>query len=470
MTNENNQCPYPFICPIMQDGQPMQDPVIAADGHTYERSGIDRWLANHTTSPVARSEMVNKNLLPNHAMKSQIEQWREEQKGVTARLKKLEALLAKIHLCESRADALSALSVLSDFIAESETPIQAGQLKRIRIMLENDDELWSDTVKGALEVVEAQCQATTQTLQGKLRKVKLLYDVSSRAHAKVVANKVSKGKELEESEEKVKRLEAELKREKMTVESLKHNLEHGHKTEPYRKIEEEYEEEVENIQRVLGRKAAAEEEGEEEEEVQGGGKKRKRGSGGESGARATEQAKPDMGILFVEGWEWWSGTNFRKRDVLRGQMLIEAAADEGVAVAEACCMYHVWGERWDDGKLDGFKRFKELLAEGNGEHQAIAMFMVGLYYDYCGLCGHTTVSGTTMDEDDVMMLEWWGKAAEKGNCDAMFALGKINVQRGVDMEMVEEWFKKAAALGHAEAKACLMLESVYCHNYLHDLY
>jgi hypothetical protein len=67
-------------------------------------------------------------------------------------------------------------------------------------MLEGDETLWSDAVKGALEVVEAQCQATTQTLQGKLRKAKLLDGVSSRAHAKVAAARASKEKELEESE------------------------------------------------------------------------------------------------------------------------------------------------------------------------------------------------------------------------------------------------------------------------------
>ena len=148
MTEINHECPDPFICPITQAGQPMQDPVIAADGHTYERSGIERWLTNHTTSPVTRAVLRNQELLPNHQLKSQIEQWREDQKGVTARLKRLDVLLAKIHFCGSRADALSALSALSEFIVESETPIQAGQLKRVRNVLENDDELLSDAVKG----------------------------------------------------------------------------------------------------------------------------------------------------------------------------------------------------------------------------------------------------------------------------------------------------------------------------------
>ena len=81
MTTENNPCPDPFICPIMQDGEPMQDPVMAADGHTYERSGIAEWLANNATSPVTNAVLRNQELTPNHQLKSQIEQWREIRKG-----------------------------------------------------------------------------------------------------------------------------------------------------------------------------------------------------------------------------------------------------------------------------------------------------------------------------------------------------------------------------------------------------
>jgi phage shock protein A len=61
----------------------------------------------------------------------------------------------------------------------------------------------------ASRVVEAQCQSTTQTLQGKLRKAKLRHGVSSKAHAKVVAHKASKEKELEESEGKIRSLRSE---------------------------------------------------------------------------------------------------------------------------------------------------------------------------------------------------------------------------------------------------------------------
>lgn len=42
-------------CPITL--QPMVDPVVAEDGHTYERAAIIKWLAEHSTSPLTRERM-----------------------------------------------------------------------------------------------------------------------------------------------------------------------------------------------------------------------------------------------------------------------------------------------------------------------------------------------------------------------------------------------------------------------------
>lgn len=38
-----------FSCPITREL--MRDPVIAADGHTYDREAIEMWFRNHDTSP-----------------------------------------------------------------------------------------------------------------------------------------------------------------------------------------------------------------------------------------------------------------------------------------------------------------------------------------------------------------------------------------------------------------------------------
>eukprot|EP01032_Pedospumella_encystans_P031847 gene31847-35948_t len=38
-----------FICPITYEL--MRDPVVASDGHTYEKAAIEKWLKNHKISP-----------------------------------------------------------------------------------------------------------------------------------------------------------------------------------------------------------------------------------------------------------------------------------------------------------------------------------------------------------------------------------------------------------------------------------
>lgn len=60
-------------CPILQSGEPMVDPVVAADGVTYERTAITRWLSMRNTSPMTNVRLPNKRLTPNYALKAIIE-------------------------------------------------------------------------------------------------------------------------------------------------------------------------------------------------------------------------------------------------------------------------------------------------------------------------------------------------------------------------------------------------------------
>ncbi|CAL5080209.1 unnamed protein product [Urochloa decumbens] len=66
--------PSYFICPILQDV--MRDPLIAADGFTYEAEAIREWLdSGHQTSPMTNLELPHRDLLPNHALRSAIQEW-----------------------------------------------------------------------------------------------------------------------------------------------------------------------------------------------------------------------------------------------------------------------------------------------------------------------------------------------------------------------------------------------------------
>jgi len=57
-------------CPIT--GQPMRDPVVAGDGHTYERSAILRWMHTSDISPMTRATLPHKDLVPNYLLISSI--------------------------------------------------------------------------------------------------------------------------------------------------------------------------------------------------------------------------------------------------------------------------------------------------------------------------------------------------------------------------------------------------------------
>jgi len=63
--------PSEFLCPI--SNEVMKDPVIACDGHTYERSEIENYLKQHNKSPLTGEAAEHSFVFPNKAMKKQIE-------------------------------------------------------------------------------------------------------------------------------------------------------------------------------------------------------------------------------------------------------------------------------------------------------------------------------------------------------------------------------------------------------------
>eukprot|EP00525_Craspedostauros_australis_P005974 CAMPEP_0198109616 /NCGR_PEP_ID=MMETSP1442-20131203/1680_1 /TAXON_ID= /ORGANISM="Craspedostauros australis, Strain CCMP3328" /LENGTH=670 /DNA_ID=CAMNT_0043765359 /DNA_START=19 /DNA_END=2032 /DNA_ORIENTATION=- len=58
-------------CPIT--GEPMVEPVVAPDGHTYEEVAIRRWLTTSDKSPLTGSVLAHNNLVPNYGLISSVE-------------------------------------------------------------------------------------------------------------------------------------------------------------------------------------------------------------------------------------------------------------------------------------------------------------------------------------------------------------------------------------------------------------
>ncbi|XP_057453645.1 U-box domain-containing protein 35 isoform X2 [Lotus japonicus] len=69
--------PNHFICPILQDV--MDDPCVAADGYTYDRKAIEKWLQENDNSPMTNMALPHKNLIPNYALVSAILEWKSSE-------------------------------------------------------------------------------------------------------------------------------------------------------------------------------------------------------------------------------------------------------------------------------------------------------------------------------------------------------------------------------------------------------
>ena len=65
-----DEVPERLTCPLTLEL--MKQPVIASDGHTYERCAIQQWLERAKTSPVTNERLRTPDLIPNHAMKAMI--------------------------------------------------------------------------------------------------------------------------------------------------------------------------------------------------------------------------------------------------------------------------------------------------------------------------------------------------------------------------------------------------------------
>ena len=73
--HSSSSTPAAFTCCITSEL--FVDPVVAVDGHSYERAAIERWLQSHDTSPRTGERLPSKALVPNHGLRAQVHDHRE---------------------------------------------------------------------------------------------------------------------------------------------------------------------------------------------------------------------------------------------------------------------------------------------------------------------------------------------------------------------------------------------------------
>ncbi|KAI7808405.1 WD repeat, SAM and U-box domain-containing protein 1-like isoform X2 [Triplophysa rosa] len=74
----DSDVPDEFLCPVTREL--MKDPVIAADGYSYEREALETWIRtpNHT-SPMTNLPLQTNILTPNRSLKMAIQRWKASQ-------------------------------------------------------------------------------------------------------------------------------------------------------------------------------------------------------------------------------------------------------------------------------------------------------------------------------------------------------------------------------------------------------
>jgi len=75
----DDEVPQELTCPMTLEM--MQDPVITADGQTYERKEIEEWLQTKNTSPLTGEPLAHQLLVPNVLVRGMCRKFLEKQKG-----------------------------------------------------------------------------------------------------------------------------------------------------------------------------------------------------------------------------------------------------------------------------------------------------------------------------------------------------------------------------------------------------
>ena len=64
--------PRSMVCPITLEA--FRDPVVAADGHSYERAALARWFTARVTSPTTGARLTSRQTMPNHALRVAVDE------------------------------------------------------------------------------------------------------------------------------------------------------------------------------------------------------------------------------------------------------------------------------------------------------------------------------------------------------------------------------------------------------------
>lgn len=210
--------PSEFICPITLDV--MQDPVMAADGHNYDRTSIKRAFEANMRSPKTNEPLSSREVFPNHDLRSRIMEWREKTNRGKKRpsadtiCKELEDMVQSICFMQNGCERKSALELLMTKMKEHEIPLSEFYVNRL---VQNYD--------GSQSEMDAFLE-TNRMLEDRAKKRMRVADA-------VVAYSVIRderlGKQASDTQLKMDKYEEELEKLRHKMRAVKERLESSHR-------------------------------------------------------------------------------------------------------------------------------------------------------------------------------------------------------------------------------------------------
>lgn len=115
----NDNIPSGYECPITRTI--MEDPVVTADGHSYERKAIQQWFQAHNTGPMTGALLPHTSLIPNHNLRKAIENFPKileniQKQEEALKAKEIELRDKENELCRQETEHLTKKKALEDSV------------------------------------------------------------------------------------------------------------------------------------------------------------------------------------------------------------------------------------------------------------------------------------------------------------------------------------------------------------------
>merc|ERR1711977_714223 len=147
---------------------PFENPVVAYDGHSYERSHIEEWLKKSDRSPMTNDKLPSTQLYPNHTLKAAMEEVREMNEEIEHQHEIIEKQQQALTLAEQACE-LQELEHQDEIIEKAQQALTlAEQACEMNEEIEHQHEI-IEKQQQALTLAEQACKMNEELRQQELQ-------------------------------------------------------------------------------------------------------------------------------------------------------------------------------------------------------------------------------------------------------------------------------------------------------------